>query len=501
MRNILGVSIFLSFLNVVHVRKNFLKSEQKPTIIFILADDLGWNEVSWHNKRIKTPFLEALSETHGVRLEQSYVAPKCSPSRAALMTGIYPFRLGMQRNAIERFQPVGMNSSLQTLPQLLKQGGYATHIVGKWHLGYCNQEYLPNNRGFDSFFGQYTHKTDYYSRKLNFERSLRYKNSDAYDLHENSSPTFEGGKEFSTDLYTRKAATVIKNHPSDKPLFLYLSYQAPHMPFTGQYPPSKYMNLYKNSTLYQNNLKQDRDAVARVAAVSAIDSGVKQVVKALKMSGLYDNSIIIFSSDNGGSHDVSNYPLRGRKEQVYEGGVRAAGFVHSKLIKRPGKGKPGKSRLMYITDWMSTLLHVAGLDAFLPPNVDSINMWPVISHGIQSLRNEVVLNLDQDPFAGTWSAVIRSDKYKLIWGQQHLLKFRMADQTCNQELYDLDADPNEEHNLIQIGSSDKKAAKKAGLLRSRLMEHFKTMVPAVDPPSSRAADPANFGGVISTGWC
>merc|ERR1711892_60043 len=145
---------------------------------------------------------------------------------------------------------------------------------------------------------------------------------------------------------------------------------------------------------------------------------------------------------------MSNYPLKGKKEQVYEGGVKAVGFVHSKLIKKPRKGKPGKNKLMYISDWMSTLLSVAGLDNLLPPNVDSINMWPVIARGKRSERTEIVLNLDQDPVSGTWSAVIRSGEYKLIWGQQFLLKYRMADQSCNQELYDLEADPNEELNLI-----------------------------------------------------
>jgi arylsulfatase A-like enzyme len=142
-----------------------LKVKQKPHIVVILADDLGWNEVSWHNPAFLTPRMEALSAA-GVRLAQSYVSPKCSPSRAALLTGHDPWRLGLQRGAIERFQATGLNSSLPLLPELLRRGGYSTHLVGKWHLGYCSKAFLPTNRGFNTFFGQYNHVTNYYTRYL-----------------------------------------------------------------------------------------------------------------------------------------------------------------------------------------------------------------------------------------------------------------------------------------------------------------------------------------------
>ena len=128
-----------------------------PHIVLILADDLGWADVSWHNDQVKTPHMDRLSG-EGVRLDQSYVTPKCSPSRAALMTGVYPHKLGRQRGAIERFQPTGLNTSYTLLPQYLK-------MVGKWHLGYCHPHFLPNNRGFDSSFGQWNHVVDYYTRR------------------------------------------------------------------------------------------------------------------------------------------------------------------------------------------------------------------------------------------------------------------------------------------------------------------------------------------------
>lgn len=488
--------VFVLYFITSDARKNHRKIDSKPHIILILADDLGWNEVSWHNNRIKTPYMEDLSE-QGVRLEQSYVSPKCSPSRAALMTGIYPFRIGLQRGAIERFQATGLNTSIQILPQFLKTAGYKNHLVGKWHLGYCHEDYLPNNRGFDTFLGQYNHVTDYYTRKLNYQDFPP--NTEAHDLHKDSEPTYEGVGEFATDFFSRKAVEVIENHNNSEPLFMYLAYQAPHMNI--QKPPQKYLDLYTNSEdkfnkVYQDNLHDDSQAVYRAAAISAIDSGVKQVVEALKSSGLYDNSIIVFSTDNGGSADSSNYPLRGKKEQVYEGGVRGVGFVHSPLLEKTGVEL---TRMMYITDWLATLMHVAGLEKMIPPGLDTFNMWPSISYGKRSPRTEIVLNLDQDTFWNTWSAAIIVGKYKFIWGQSWLLKQKYEEDYNKQELYNLKKDPSEEINLLTI-------SKRRGFvapIRAKLMDLFRTQMAEADYPllRSKVADPALFGGVLSSGWC
>jgi len=491
------LSIFMFCFLTSGAKKKHRTLTSKPHIILILADDLGWNEVSWHNKRIKTPHLEDLSR-NGVRLERSYVSPKCSPSRGALLTGIYPYRLGMQRGAIERWQATGLNTSLQILPEYLKTAGYINHLVGKWHLGYCHEGYLPTNRGFHSFLGQYNHVTDYYTRKLTYEDFPP--NTEAHDLHKNLDPTYEGVGEFSTDFFSRKAVEVIENHDDEKPLFLYLAYQAPHMNI--QKPPQKYLNMYKepggrrSRKIYQDNLHDDSQALYRAAAISALDSGVQGVVEALKARGFYDNSIIIFSTDNGGTADASNYPLRGRKEQVYEGGVRGVGFVHSPLIENPGVES---QRLMYITDWMATLMHVAGLKRMIPPGLDSLNMWPSISYGKKSPRTEIILNIDQDSFWNLWSAAIITGKYKFIWGQDYLLKQRYEENYSNQQLFNLKKDPNEENNLLANGTRRVLVAP----MRAHLMDLFKTQMAEADYPlqNNPTADPALYGGVLSSGWC
>ena len=175
MQTVLTSLVLISLFCLCKGGKKFVKSDvpitEKPHIVFILADDLGWNEVSWHNSHFVTPRMASLSSS-GVRLAKSYVTPKCSPSRSSLLSGLYPWRLGLQRGAIERFQTTGLNVSVPLLPELLSQGGYTTAMVGKWHLGYCHQDFLPNSRGFDSFFGQYNHHVDYYSRYVSVSQCL-----------------------------------------------------------------------------------------------------------------------------------------------------------------------------------------------------------------------------------------------------------------------------------------------------------------------------------------
>ena len=139
-------------------------------------------------------------------LSHSYTTPKCSPSRAALMTGYYPWRIGMQRSAIARYQPLGLNITIKILPEYLKEAGYSTHIVGKWHLGYCHPDYLPTNRGFDTHLGQWSHRVDYYSRITDPENTkfLKKYNKDksGYDWHENNNSTEKSVGRFSTEVLT-----------------------------------------------------------------------------------------------------------------------------------------------------------------------------------------------------------------------------------------------------------------------------------------------------------
>ena len=254
-----------------------------------------------------------------------------------------------------------------------------------------------------------------------------------------------------TDLYTEKAVERIQNHNSSVPLFLYLAFQAPHSPIPR--PPDKYMSEYKGfRSVYQAGLPNGSQAIHRAAAVTAMDIGVGKVVEiiemltnfflrssslfkvvdALKAAGIYENSVIVFTTDNGGAADKSsNFPFRDRKESLYEGGVRGVGWVHSPLLCRSGYEN---NRMMFISDWFNTLLSIAGLESLLPASLDSINMWSSISRNSGSSREEIIFNLDQDNYWRTWSAAIRVGRFKLIWGQPKLLKLRVRAKLTNRQL-------------------------------------------------------------------
>ncbi|XP_070387965.1 arylsulfatase B-like isoform X3 [Dermacentor albipictus] len=199
-----------------------LKESEPPHIVFILADDLGWDDVSMHGSpQIPTPNIDALA-CAGMALNNYYVQPLCSPSRAALLSGLYAIHTGFQESAILPGVPAALSLNVKIMPEYLKDLGYETHMLGKWHIGYHSLNYTPTFRGFDSFCGIHTGPDDYYSHILEWEgrRGL--------DFWNGTQPlTTEDGK-YSTTLFTERAVSIISNRDKSKPLFLYLAHQASH---------------------------------------------------------------------------------------------------------------------------------------------------------------------------------------------------------------------------------------------------------------------------------
>lgn len=206
---------------------------KQPHIVLIVADDLGWNDVSWNNPEIIMPTLDKMARK-GVILNASYVQPTCSPSRGALLTGYYPFHIGMQHGIINKYQPKFMPDDKETLPAALRNLGYATHMIGKWHLGFCNWNYTPTYRGFDSFYGFYSGAGDYYL----------HTHYGGYDFRLNTSVHYPTKTSYSTTLFGKRAADIVMNHGAQNtPLFMYLAFQAAHTPLQ---VPLKYSKLYSN---------------------------------------------------------------------------------------------------------------------------------------------------------------------------------------------------------------------------------------------------------------
>ncbi|XP_046672064.1 arylsulfatase I-like isoform X1 [Homalodisca vitripennis] len=384
-------------------------AQTPPHIVVILADDLGWNDVGFHGSdQIPTPNIDALAY-NGVILNSHYTPALCTPSRSAFMTGKYPIHTGMQHLVILEAEPWGLPLHERLLPQHLKEAGYRTHAVGKWHLGFFKHEYTPTFRGFDSHFGYYQGFQDYYNHlvKATF---LPY---EGYDMRRNLSTDWASQGRYSTDLFTEEAVSIINNHEPHDPLFLYLSHLAPHAGTTRDPFQAPDEEIAKFSHI------EDPERRVYAAMVSKLDQSVGEVVTALRARGMLDNSVIVFMSDNGApTHGIhsnrgSNYPLRGIKETPWEGGVRAVAAIWSPLIQHRHRVS---SQLMYMTDWLPTLYSAAGQNVSNLGEIDGVDMWDALVTGGQSPRTQFVYNIDD---VGDVYAAIRRDDWKYLKGNVH----------------------------------------------------------------------------------
>ncbi|XP_031571185.1 arylsulfatase B-like [Actinia tenebrosa] len=380
---------------------------KKPNIVFIIADDLGWDDVSFHGSpQIPTPNIDRLAN-NGVILNNYYVSPICTPTRASIITGKYPIRLGMQHFVIYAAQPYGLPLDEITLPQYLKTQGYRTAGVGKWHLGFFAKEYTPVNRGFDSFYGFWGSKTDYWNHS-SYENDFW-----GIDLRDNMEPISAKNLSgiYGTELFTYEAVDIIKDHDTEVPLFLYLSHQAVHSANQNEplQAPQDKIDKFKDTI-------DNEDRRKYAAMVTALDQSVGNIYEALKTKKIEDNTVIVFTTDNGGAPNGfnwnmgSNYPLRGGKDMVWEGGIKATAFVYSDLISKKGRVCHD---LIDVSDWVPTLYYVAGGDPeLLQPNMDGKNVWETISRGEKSPRDEILHAID--PWRNF--AAIRRGRYKLVVG-------------------------------------------------------------------------------------
>ena len=355
----------------------------RPNIVFILSDDHGWADVGWHSTEIKTPHLDRLAAA-GAKLEQFYVQPVCSPTRAAFLTGRYPMRHGLQVGVVRPWAQYGLPLEERTLPQMLKAAGYTTAITGKWHLGHFDPAYLPTRRGFEHQYGHYNGNIDYYT----------HERDGGFDWHRDDRVNHDEG--YSTHLIAREAVRLIHEKPADQPLFLYVPFNAVHAPHQ---VPEKYKKPY-------TALPEPRRTYAGM--VAAEDEAVGQIIAALEAKGLRQNTLIVWSSDNGGPSPgrvTSNGSLRAGKGTLYEGGVRVCAFA-----TWDGHIKPGSTvdAPLHMVDWYPTLARLAGasLEQKLP--LDGRDAWSAITEGTPSPHETILLNTTPT------SGAIRMGDWKLV---------------------------------------------------------------------------------------
>jgi len=409
-----GSIVFATFLDKYFKFGKILAEEikpKKPNIILILADDLGYNELSCYGcKDIPTPNIDSIAE-NGVRFTQGYVtSPVCAPTRAGLLTGRYQQRYGFETNpgpeeyADEKF---GLPLDQPTLAERLKEAGYVTAIIGKWHLGY-KPELTPTKRGFDEFFGflggAHMYFPDNKTRKL-FHNTEMIKDE----------------KEYLTDAFSREASLFIKKN-KDNPFFLYFAFNAVHTPLEA-------------TEKYLKRVEEIKDQKRRIfgAMKIAMDDAVGCVLNTLKEEGLEENTIIFFLSDNGGPRfqtTSSNSPLRGDKGQLYEGGIRVPFLMQWK-----GKIPEGKlfNEPVSSLDIVPTVLSAIGIQIKPEDKLDGVNLLPYVK-GEKSGKPHDVL----------YWRYVRKKAIRL--GDWKLIK---ESENQNWELYNISEDIGETKNLAE----------------------------------------------------
>jgi arylsulfatase A-like enzyme len=340
----------------------------RPSFVFILSDDMGWADIGYHDSEILTPNLDRLADS-GVRLEWHYVNPACSPTRAALMTGMFPSRFGI-KGAIGGKSKQCLPLGVITLPALLSKCGYRTHISGKWHLS-LTKEMGPTKYGFQTSYGYLHGQIDPYTHHYKFGDQTWHRNDELME---------EEGH--ATDLITADAIRFVES-AGNQPFFLYVAYSVPHYPLA---EPDRWTDLYEGKI-------EERSRQLLAASISHMDEGIGRIVQALEQEGIMENTVLVYSSDNGGQDSWmntedqydgryppdpvlgSNLPLRGWKTEVYEGGIRVPAF-----ISWPGTLSQGEMRLpMHIVDWLPTFAALAGCTEGLPQSLDGKNVWPSIT--------------------------------------------------------------------------------------------------------------------------
>jgi arylsulfatase A-like enzyme len=416
--------IVLSNVAVANAQENkpaAAKTAGKPNIVHIVADDLGWKDVGFNGASdIKTPNLDKLA-AEGAKFTQFYVQPMCTPTRAALMTGRYPFRYGLQTIVIPTAASYGLDTTEWLMPQCLKEAGYNTAIIGKWHLGHADRKYWPKQRGFDYQYGAMIGELDYFT----------HEEHGVLDWYRNNKPVREKG--YTTQLLGDDAVKYIDAQNPGKPFYLYLTFNAPHTPYQA---PKEYIDRYPNIA--------DPTRRTYAAMVTCLDDEVGRVVAALDKKGLRDNTLILFHSDNGGTRskmftgqmaDVSkinlpcdNGPYRDGKGTLYEGGTRVCAFANW-----PGHIKPGTvDGLIHAVDIYPTFAALAGASTTKCKPLDGMDVWQTLSEGKPSPRTEFIYNVE--PFRGA----VREGDWKLVW--------RTA-LPSNVELFNLAHDPYEKDNV------------------------------------------------------
>ena len=416
---------------------------QRPNILIFVADDLGYADASFKGSDINTPTIDRLAN-EGLVLNRFYTAPICSPTRAALMTGRDPMRLGVAYSVYLPWDNGGLHPRERLMSESFQAAGYQTALIGKWHLGHAQQHFTPRARGFDEFYGHLHTDVGYYppfsiAGGKDFQHNGRSIDAEGYE----------------TDLLADHAVNWIKQRDKNRPFFLYLPFLAPHEPLAA--PPDlvdKYANL-KDRREPSRSPSGGSGIVSKLAAglsrrplyaavVEAMDNAMGRVVDTLDQQGIADNTIVVFFSDNGASRMIGrgggdNYPLRGGKAETYEGGIRTIAMVRWGKHIRTNQ----TDTLHTVMDLFPTLAAAAQVPMGNELALDGLNMLPHWQQGNTVLRDKTVFFASEIPTYGSFNFAAIDNDWKLVqWVEQDPTSTQVSHQ-----LFNLKDDLGEYNNL------------------------------------------------------
>jgi len=380
---------------------------QRPNVIVIMTDDLGYGDLSsYGGKDLKTPNIDGLARA-GVRFTQFYAnATMCTPTRAGFITGRYQQRYGaaveqalagVTSSSAER----GLAATGRSLPQLLKNNGYATALIGKWHLGYLPQ-FSPTAHGFDQFFGIKSGYVDYYQHTDGAGRP---------DLFENESPTSATG--YMTDLITTRAVSFIGRH-TNAPFFLDVAYTGPHWPYQRPDQPSVARGNARHLMPYDSATSTRADYVTMVERV---DKGVGEILQSLKQHGLEQNTLIIFTNDNGGEWLSNNAPFFHGKLTLWEGGLRVP-----TIMRWPGRIPSGKvsTQVAITMDLTASILAATNTPVPEQALLEGVNLLPLVAAPGAPVERTLFWRTDA---GNRVQAAVRKGHWKLLTDGTHAMLF------------------------------------------------------------------------------
>lgn len=418
--------------------------DSRPNIVILLADDLGWTDVSFHGGNIATPNIDRIA-VEGAELSRYYVFPVCSPTRAGLMTGRYPIRFGAMRAVYPPWRKGGMDTSEWTLADILADAGYKHRgVFGKWHLGHSDKKYHPLRRGFTEFYGHYNGAVDYFTHEREGE----------IDWHAGFEPSDDPG--YTTDLIADAAARFIREHADDaEPFLCYVPFNAPHSPFQAKeedlplyanLPPARgFYQGFEDVSMEANREARERNRRILGAMVHSLDQGVGRILDAIDHAGISQETFVLFSSDNGGVRGIGeNTPLRGGKATVFEGGIRVA--AAARWSGQIPAGRKVDAPLANI-DVLPTAMRIAGVERYHGKPIDGVDILDVLTGRQESFERDLYNYIGQEGSHREYISYMTNEWKMIVFGPD--VTDESADDSARQRfLFHISDDMAEERNVV-----------------------------------------------------